>query len=76
MKRTYRTYKVSYAIDSRDPNPTVKEFDDFDEMQDWINDTVSHRVQWSTDHSPYSISETELEALEEQEYSLINIEEK
>ena len=71
-----RIYKVTYAIDSLDPHPTIKEFDDFDEMQNWISDTVSHRVQWSVDHSPYSISESELEALEEQEYCLINIEEK
>ena len=70
-----RTYKVTYAIDSLDPNPTIKKFDDFDEMQDWISDELSHRVQWSVDHSPYSISEAERAALEEQEYSLINIEE-
>jgi len=71
-----RIYKVTYAIDSLDTNPTIKEFDEYNEMHDWISDEVSHRVQWSVDHSPYSISETELAAIEEQEYSLINIEEK
>ena len=70
-----RIYKVTYAIDSLDPNPTIKLFDEWNELQDWISDTVSQRVQWSIDHSPYSISETELTALEEQEHSLINIEE-
>ena len=71
-----RIYKVTYAIDSLDPNPTIKVFDEWYEMQDWISDIVSHRVQWSVDHSPYSISEAELASLEEQEYSLITIEEK
>jgi len=70
-----RTYKVTYAIDSLDPNPTVKEFDEYNEMQDWIIDEVSHRVQWSVDHSPYSISEKDRQDLEQTEYSLINIKE-
>jgi hypothetical protein len=71
-----RTYKVTYAIDSLDPNPTIKTFDEWNEMQDWINEEVSQRVQWTVDHSPYLISENELVALEEQEHSLINIEER
>jgi hypothetical protein len=71
-----RIYKVTYAIDSLDPNPTIKTFDEWNEMQDWINEEVSQRVQWTVDHSPYLISENELVALEEQEHSLINIEER
>jgi len=70
-----RTYKVTYAIDSLDPSPTVKEFDEYNEMQDWIIDEVSHRVQWSVDHSPYSLSEKDRQDLEQTEYSLINIKE-
>ena len=31
-----RNYKVSYSIDYLDPNPTIKYFDEWYEMQDWI----------------------------------------
>ena len=44
-------------------------------MQDWIMEEVANRVQWSVDHSPYSISEKELEELEEIEHSFIKIKE-
>tara|TARA_A100001201_G_scaffold635_1_gene1715 strand:+ start:2016 stop:2237 length:222 start_codon:yes stop_codon:yes gene_type:complete len=70
-----RTYKVTYSIDHLDNNPTIKIFDEWYEMQDWISEEVNNRVQWTVDHSPYSISEEELEQLEEQEYSLITIKE-
>ena len=70
-----RTYKVTYAIDYWDTDPTIKIFDFHHEMEDWISEEISCRVQWSVDHSPYSISEKELEELEELEYSLVRIEE-
>ena len=70
-----RTYKVTYSIDHLDNNPTIKIFDEWYEMQDWISEEVNNRVQWTVDHSPYSISEEELEQLEEEEYSLITIKE-
>ncbi len=70
-----RTYKVTYSVDHLDNNPTIKIFDEWYEMQDWISEEVNNRVQWTVDHSPYSISEEELEQLEEEEYSLINIKE-
>ena len=70
-----RTYKVTYSVYHLDNNPTIKIFDEWYEMQDWISEEVNNRVQWTVDHSPYSISEEELEQLEEEEYSLINIKE-
>jgi len=70
-----RTYKVTYACDSLDPNPTVKTFDCFYEMQDWINDEVEVRIQFQVEHSPFSIDEKERESIEELERSLIRIEE-
>lgn len=66
-------WKVTYASDSLDPNPTIKIFDLWNELEDWINEEVQHRVQWTVDHSPYSISEEELEQIEEQKFSLVNI---
>ena len=68
-------YKVTYAIDHLDNNPTTKIFDFHHEMEDWISEEVNNRVQWSIDHSPYSISEEELKGIEEEEYSLITIQE-
>ena len=68
-------YKVTYAIDSLDPNPTIKVFDFHHEMEDWITDEVSRRVQFSVDHSSHSINEFELQGLEQDEFSLIKIEE-
>ena len=75
MIKLDKKYKVTYAIDYLDTNPTIKYFDLWDEMQDWIAEEVANRVQWSVDHSPYSISEKELEELEEMEHSLIKIKE-
>jgi len=75
MIKLDKKYKVTYAIDYLDTNPTIKYFDLWDEMQDWIMEEVANRVQWSVDHSPYSISEKELEELEEIEHSLIKIKE-
>jgi hypothetical protein len=70
-----RIYKVTYAIDSLDNNPTVKIFDEWYEMQNWISEEVNNRVQWTVEHSPYSISENELQGIEQEEYSLITIQE-
>ena len=68
-------YKVTYAIDYLDSNPTTKIFDFYYEMEDWISEEVNNRVQWSIDHSPHSISEDELQGIEQEEYSLITIQE-
>ena len=70
-----RTYQVINACDSLDPNPVVKTFDLFDEMQDWITEEVEQRVQWFVNHSPYSISEKERLDQEQLEYSLVQIKE-
>ncbi len=68
-------YKVTYAIDYLDSNPTTKIFDFYYEMEEWISEEVNNRVQWSIDHSPHSISEDELQGIEQEEYSLITIQE-
>ena len=36
-KRVYRKYKVTYPIDSLDPNPTIKICDDWYEVDDFID---------------------------------------
>jgi len=70
-----RTYQVTYPCDSLDFNPTVKTFDLFDEMQDWITEEVGARVQFFVDHSPFPISDKERQDQEQLEYSLIQIKE-
>ena len=67
-------WKVTYAIDSLDTNPTIKYFDSYDEAENWLQEEVLHRVQWTVEHSPYSISEEELSQIEELEYSLVKFE--
>ena len=62
-----RTYQVTYARDYLDPNPTVKTFDEWDEMQDWITAEVERRVQ--------QVDKEDRTSQEEIEYTLINIKE-
>ena len=68
-------YKVTYAIDSLDTNPVIKTFDDHYDMEEWLNDEVQHRIDYTVQHSPYTISEEEYKEIEEYEYSLVRIEE-
>ena len=66
-------YTVTYAIDSLDTNPTVKTFDCFYEAQDWIAEEVQRRIDHVVAHSPYTLSDSDIEALEETEYSLVSV---
>ena len=67
-------YKVTYAIDYMDNDPTIKYFDLFDEAENWLHEEVQNRVQWCVDHSPYTISEEEHIHLQEEEYLLTRLE--
>ena len=66
-------YKVTYASDSLDSNPTVKEFDDHYEMEEWIHSEMDERIWWTVQHSSYSMTEKELEELRETELTLLHI---
>tara|TARA_R100000951_G_scaffold10274_1_gene8805 strand:+ start:323 stop:538 length:216 start_codon:yes stop_codon:yes gene_type:complete len=68
------TFKITYAIDSLDPNPTTKTFEQEWEAIDWLNDEISRRIEFIVSHSPYIVSEAELETITETEYSLCKIE--
>ena len=68
-----KAYVVTYAIDSLDTKPMRVAFLDEWEAQDWVDENVTERVQHIVDHSPYAISEDELEAIRETEMSLISI---
>ena len=56
-------------------SPEIKYFDLWDELQDYITEEVDRRVQFQVDHSPFSISEKEREEIEEEEWTLVKIEE-
>jgi hypothetical protein len=66
-------WKVTYAIDSLDPNPTVKTFDTEYEAQEWLHEEAYSRVDHMVQHSPYSVSVEEYEQWHEQELALARI---
>lgn len=67
-------YKVTYACDSLDTNPAIKEFDCHYEMEEWISDAMTDRIDYVVQHSQYRIDESELKELMEAEWSLVRIE--
>jgi len=71
-----RFYIVTQAVDSLDPNPERKVFLDEYDAQDYVSESLSHRMDYIVQHSPHSITEQEYEELQEQELALINIEEE
>ena len=68
------TITVTYAIDTMDPNPTVETFDTMSEAQDWVADEMQGRIDWTVSHSPYPISDEELDEMRESEFALVRIE--
>ena len=67
-------YKVTYAIDSLDTNPVIKTFEHEHEALEWLENEVQERMDYTVQHSPFSISEEEYKEIEEYEYSLVKIE--
>ena len=71
-------YKVTYYHNTGlawvDPNPIIKYFELYDEMEDWVNEEVQRRVDFTVQHSPYTISEEELQDIEQEERCHIKIE--
>ena len=70
-------YKVTCSFDCGawvDPNPTIKTFDNHDEMEDWISDYVQTKVDCII-NDRNQCSENELKEIEENEWSMIKIEE-
>ena len=67
-------YKVTYAIDSLDSNPTIKTFEHECEAEEWLYNEVQERIDYIVQHSPFTISEKEHQEIEENEYTLVRIE--
>tara|TARA_R100001460_G_scaffold91112_1_gene132858 strand:- start:47 stop:262 length:216 start_codon:yes stop_codon:yes gene_type:complete len=68
-------YKVTYAIDTLDPNPTVRTFEHEYEAEKWLHDEVDRRVNFTIEHCPFQLSDREIINIEESEYSLVKLEE-
>jgi len=67
-------YIVTQAVDSLDPSPERKVFLNEYEAQDYVSESLQHRMDYIVQHSPYSIDESEYESIEEQESELIRLE--
>jgi hypothetical protein len=69
-------YIVTQAIDSLDPSPERKVFLCEYEAQEYISESLMYRMDHIVQHSPYSISESEYDELQEQESELIHLEDE
>ena len=66
---------VTEAVDSLDPSPDQYLFTTEQEALDHVSEGIQTRVDYIVQHSPHSISEDELQALEEHEAQLFKVEE-
>ena len=67
-------WKVTYAIDSLDPQPDVIKFEEQWEALEFASEEMQRRVDFQVQHSPYSLSEQDVREIEEHETQLIRIE--
>jgi len=67
-------YKVTVAADYMDPKAEEFFFDEFNDAQDFVYETASKAVDFRVQHSPYTVSEKELDDMFEEEMQLIRIE--
>lgn len=65
---------VTQCVDSLDPSPERKVFLNEYDAQDYISESLQNRMDYIVQHSPYSIDESEYDALQEQEMQLIKLE--
>ena len=68
-------YKVTYAIDSLDTKPVIRTFDEEYEALEWLENEVQERIDYTVQHSPFTVSEEEYKEIEEYENSMYKIEE-
>ena len=70
-----RYWLVTESVDSMDPSPDQYLFTTEQDALDHVSEGIQTRVDYLVQHSPYSISEDDLEALREQEAQLFTVEE-
>jgi len=64
---------VVSACDSMDPNPDVIAFPTVSDAEDWVSEEVERRVQHQVDHSPYPVTDDELDQMREIELCLMTL---
>ena len=67
-------YKVTYASFPLDEKPVIKTFETEYEAEEWLHNEVQERMDYTVQHSPYTISEEEYRDIEEYEHTLVRIE--
>ena len=71
-------YKVTYYRNTGlawvDPNPIIKYFEFFNDMEDWVNEEVERRVNETIENSFDPVSEEERQGIEQWERCHIKIE--
>lgn len=65
---------VTVASDSLDPFPDVIAFPSEWEATEWVADEVQRRIDHRVQHSPYPVTDEELQHWEEEEMQLIRLE--
>ena len=72
-------YKVTYYHNTGlvwvDKDPTIKYFEFFNDMEDWINEEVERRVNQTIENSFDPVSEEDRQGIEQEERCHIKIEE-
>tara|TARA_R110000737_G_scaffold26664_3_gene45440 strand:- start:451 stop:1035 length:585 start_codon:yes stop_codon:yes gene_type:complete len=76
LRHLGKVWIVTASSDTLDPSPDVIAFDDESEALDWVADEVEGCVQYRVDHSPYSVTEADREAMTEVEAALLTITEE
>ena len=75
LVESVRYWLVTESADSMDPSPDEYLFTTEQEALDHVSEGIQTRVGYIVQHSPQSVSEDELEALQEQEAQLFRVEE-
>ena len=73
LVESVRYWLVTESVDSMDPWPDQYLFTTEWEALDHVSEGIQTRVDYLVQHSPHSISEDELEALQEQEAQLFTV---
>jgi hypothetical protein len=76
LRHLDRVAVVVASVDVMDSHPDVIAFDTVYEAQDWIADEIERRVQHQVDHSPYTVTDDDREAMTENESTLFTLTEE
>jgi hypothetical protein len=70
----WANYRVTYSVDSLDPNPEIEYFEEEYEAIEYVGEELSRRVQHIVEHSVYTVTDSDLADIEANESTLVRIE--